>query len=44
MTRVLDPLSAQLPTADPIRPKIAPASTSRPLPFAQGRGGPTKEA
>ena len=31
MTRVLDPLSAQLPTADPIRPKIAPASTSRPL-------------
>jgi putative ATP-grasp target RiPP len=31
MTRVLDPLSAQLPTADPIRTKTAPASAFRPL-------------
>jgi putative ATP-grasp target RiPP len=31
MTRVLDPLSAQLPMADPIEPTIEPASALRPL-------------
>jgi putative ATP-grasp target RiPP len=31
MTRVLDPLSAQLPTADPIPVKTTPASAFRPL-------------
>ena len=40
MTRVLDPLSAQMPTADPTRTKTAPASAFRPLVM---RGAPVAQ-
>lgn len=40
MTRVLDPLSAQLPAADPITATVATASPYRPLVM---RGAPVAE-